>query len=42
MDYKLELISFPVSDVDPKFVHFADPDGNGWDLQEPVYPDGSE
>lgn len=35
-----------VSEVDEqpwgKFVYFADPDGNGWALQEPVLPDGAD
>ncbi len=40
MDYKLELVLIPVSDVDraKKFylekAGFADPDGNVWLLQE--------
>jgi len=32
MDFKLELISIPVSDVDRVF--FSDPDGNGWAVQQ--------
>jgi hypothetical protein len=28
MDYKLEVVVVPVSDV------FSDPDGNGWAIQE--------
>lgn len=40
MDYKLELVLIPVSDVDrankfcQSFADFTDPDGNVWLLQE--------
>jgi hypothetical protein len=37
MDFKLELVAVPVSDVQEfpwgSFVFFSDPDGNGWAVQ---------
>ncbi|HEY8200011.1 MAG TPA: hypothetical protein VII47_01515 [Actinomycetota bacterium] len=43
MDYKLEVVLIPVSDVDCEYGSFADfshPDGNTWVLQE-VRRDGT-
>jgi catechol 2,3-dioxygenase-like lactoylglutathione lyase family enzyme len=39
MDRKIELLGVPVRDIDRdhpwgRFVRFADPDGNGWALQQ--------
>ena len=37
MDYRLEGVVVPVSDVDRAkafYVFFNDPDGNGWAVQE--------
>jgi len=38
MDFRLELVAVPVSDVDRakagRFAFFADPDGNRWAVQE--------
>jgi hypothetical protein len=38
MDWKIELVAIPVSDVDIQpwgsFVTFSDPDGNSWTLQQ--------
>ncbi|MGD6979041.1 VOC family protein [Citricoccus zhacaiensis] len=35
---KIELVALPVTEVDEqpwgRFVHFADPDGNAWSLQQ--------
>lgn len=34
MDYKLEAVVVPVSDVDRAKRFFEDPDGNGWAVQQ--------
>ena len=34
MDWKLELVSIPVTDVDRAKVFFSDPDGNRWAVQQ--------
>jgi len=34
MDWKLEVVPVPITDVDRAKHFFSDPDGNGWVLQE--------
>ncbi len=34
MDLLLEVVGISVRDVDAAIAFFADPDGNGWSLQE--------
>jgi hypothetical protein len=34
MDWKLEVVPVPITDVDRAKHFYSDPDGNGWVLQE--------